>query len=69
MHVCTWKRCGAPATKKVRIRLRYPERILGPDRKPLAEAGEGKDLWRCDPHYEEEKGRWKDDEDLFIVEW
>jgi hypothetical protein len=67
-HVCTWQHCGAPATKKIRIRLRHPDVILGLNGKPLPEAGVGKDLWRCDPHYEEEKERWAGEE-FFIVEW
>lgn len=69
MHVCTWKRCGAPATKKIRVRLRYPERIVDPEGRPIADAKYTRDLWRCDPHYEEEIGRWKQSEDLFIVEY
>ena len=69
MHFCTWQKCGAPATKKIRIRLRNPERIVDLAGNPILEAGEGRDLWRCDPHYEEAVLHWKDLEDVFIVEY
>ena len=68
MHVCTWKHCGAPATKMLRLRLRHPERIMDERGKPIPDAGRGRDMWRCDPHYMEEVERWKDTE-FFIVEF
>jgi hypothetical protein len=69
MHVCTWKRCGAPATKKIRIRLRHPERYMDTEGNPIPDAGEGKDLWRCDPHYEMALDDLGDGGGVFIVEY
>ena len=69
MHFCTWQRCGAPATKVIRVRLRYPERIVDLQGKPIPEAADGRDLWRCDPHYEEALAHWANMEELFIVEY
>lgn len=71
MHYCTWQRCGAPATKKIRIRIRHPENIIDTDGNPIEGAGDGRDLWRCDPHYEEAIRHWSDPamEEVFIIEW
>lgn len=69
MHFCDWQRCGAPATKKIHIRIRYPERIIDTEGNPIPEAGLGRDLWRCDPHYELALEHWAEMEDVFIVEY
>ena len=69
MHFCTWQKCGAPATKVIRVRLRHPERIVDLKGNPIPEAAEGKDLWRCDSHYEGQVKHWEEMEEVFIVEY
>lgn len=70
MHRCTWKGCGAPATKKIRIRLRHPVKCLREDGTIYEEITEGRDLWRCEKHYQEQSEHWQEMEDsgIFIVE-
>ena len=51
-HKCTWRGCGAPATKKVHLRLKNPfYQQLHEDGSLTKEKSEGRDLWRCDVHY------------------
>jgi len=52
MHKCTWKGCGAPATKKVHLRSRNPYyTVLEEDGTRHREKSEGKDVWLCEKHY------------------
>lgn len=68
MHRCQWKNCGAPATKKLRIRLKNPfYKQLQRDGTITTEKAEGRDLWRCDEHYADAIEHWGDS-DVFIVE-
>lgn len=51
-HKCTWKGCGAPATKCVYLRLKNPTyKQLHEDGTITEETSEGRTLWRCDVHY------------------
>lgn len=70
MHFCTWKGCGAPATKKICIRLSRPVKCQDEDGTIHEEISEGRDLWRCDEHYEEQSIHWDEMEatGVFIVE-
>jgi hypothetical protein len=69
-HKCTWQHCGAPATKVIRIRLKHPVKVLGEDGVVTEHTSEGKDLWRCDEHYQMQSDHWSEMEKtgVFIVE-
>ena len=71
MHYCTWQKCGAPATKKIRIRIRHTERIVDENGDPIPSAGQWRDLWRCDEHYEAAVTTWSSElmNEVFIVEF
>lgn len=70
MHRCTWKHCGAPATKKIRIQLARPVKCLDRDGNIYEEVTEGQDLWRCDVHYADQAQHWEEmgDTGIFIVD-
>jgi hypothetical protein len=70
-HRCTWRQCGAPATKCIRIRLRNPfVKHMREDGTIYEVEAEGRDLWRCEKHYQEQSAHWDEMEatGVFIVE-
>lgn len=67
MHLCTWRNCGAPATKKITIRIKHPTiKVMDEAGDIHEEPTEPRDLWRCDEHYH--KNDDLDSMGVFIVE-
>lgn len=68
-HKCQWRFCGAPATKKIHVRLKHPVKVRQDDGKITLVQSEGKDLWRCDRHYEMDSKHWEQMQTEYPDHW